>query len=315
MRYRREFLGAFALAAVGTAGCTSQAGDPPRAQTSDDPTEQQTPVDCKPPNRTRDLTLLGDFETGLDGWATNGGHELTRVTGDEVPAGVVSGEHALAVEVKGDAAPTIANEDRVSRADFANKPYLQLHVLAVATGTDSDLVFRFRLHHAAGCGGGGNGSPASEDANVEESKDVTVPQLYPRLIQWDMTELPEDVLATASWLEIRWTPVDGEPIDTPSGTASGTLDYRQLVVFDDVRLSTDEPISDADRLQQKRMDLHREHGMIVERVFEEQTETVERGTIEYADGYVAEYAFEELDGGRFRYTLDGETFVIGNRSK
>lgn len=313
---RREFLGSIALAAVGSAGCTSL-GDAPSGEPTPDESGStsdgaSTPADCETPDLSRDLTLLGDFESGLDGWEANGENELSRVTGDDIPAGVTSGENALAVKVMGEGAPTIWNEDRVARADFANNPYLQMHVHAVDVGTDADLVFRLRLHHAAGCGDGNASS--GPDANVEESEPIVVPQLRPRRIQWDMTGLPEDVLATANRLEIVWRPADDGSTDNVPTSTPG-IDFRQLVVFDGVRLSADEPISDAERLQQKRLDLNREHGMIVERVIEEQTDSLERGTIEYADGYRADYAFETLDEGRYRYTLDGETFLIGNRSE
>lgn len=314
---RREFLGAFALAASGSAGCTTRGDDPSGESTPDEsgstPEGGSPTGDCEPPERSRDSTLLGDFETGLDGWRTNNGNELSRVTEDDVPMGVESGEHALAVKVRGAEPPTIENEERVRRADFANNPYLQLHVHAVDVGTDADLLFRFRLHYGDDCGSGGVGSSAP-DTNVKESEDITVPQLYPRRMQWDMSDLPEDVLATANRLEVTWRPEDGESTADALPTAEG-VDFRQLVVLDDVRLSADEPISDAERLQRKRMDLNREHGMIVERVPEVQNDTVERGTIEYADGYRTEYAFEELDDGGYRYTLDGETFVIRNRSE
>lgn len=62
--------------------------------------------------------VLGDFEDGLDGWTTTGTNELDRVTDDELPMGVVSGRHALVVEVDGDAHPMIENRRRVEAADF-----------------------------------------------------------------------------------------------------------------------------------------------------------------------------------------------------
>lgn len=318
---RREFLGAFAVAAVGSAGCTTDSSVSSGERTTDERERttdegERTTDDCEPPERSGDLTLLGNFETGLDGWRTNGENELSRISREDVPRGVVSGEHALAVEVHGDEVPTIENEDRATQADFANNPYLQLHVLAVDTETDSTLAFRFRLYHGEICGdgSGGGGSSESGDANVEESGEIVVPQLYPRRIQWDMTGLSDEVLATANRLEIVWRPADGEPPDDQSRTDAGEVGIRGLVVFDDVRLSGSEPISDAERLQRKKMDLRREHGMIADRVIEEQTETVERGTIEYADGFTVRYTYEALDGGGYEYTIDGETFRIERES-
>jgi F0F1-type ATP synthase membrane subunit c/vacuolar-type H+-ATPase subunit K len=269
-----------------------------------------------------DPSVLGDFETGLDGWKTNGGNRLSRVTSDEVPAGVRRGEHALAVEVNGDLFPMIENEKRVKDADFTNDPYLGMHVLAVAEETDSDLVFRFRLHYTPAGGddsagkkkGKRGGSRGSKDVNVEESDPIVVPQLRSRMVQWDMTDLSTDALANANRLEIVWYLADHEPAGGHRGKAKGGFDYRGLVAFDDIRTAASEPVSEALKSHQKRMDLHRDHGMIVERVFQEQTETLERGQLTYADGFTTTYAFEILSEDRFEYTIDGETFVIGNES-
>lgn len=126
-----------------------------------------------------------------------------------------------------------------------------------------------------------------------------------------MSELPTNVLENAKRLEIVWYLEDHEPADGHRGKSKGNFDYRGLVVFDDIRLSESAPISEAQRSQQKKMDLHRAHGMIVDRVFEEQTETLERGTMVFVDGTEVPYAFEVLDDGRFEYTIDGETFEIG----
>lgn len=258
-----------------------------------------------------DPSVLGDFEAGLDGWKTNGGNRLSRVTSDEVPAGVRSGEHALAVEVNGDLFPMIENKKRVKAADFTDEPYLGMYVLAVAEETDSDLVFRFRLHYAPSGGKGSAGKGRGKNVNVEESEPIVVPQLRSRKVQWDMTGLSEDVLANAKRLEIVWYLADHEPTGSHRGKAKGGFDYRGLVVFDDVRMAASEPVSESQKSLQKRMDLHRAHGMIVERVFEEQTETLERGQLTYADGFTTTYAFEVLSEDRFEYTIDGETFLIG----
>lgn len=256
---------------------------------------------------------LGDFETGLDGWTTNGGNELTRITKDQIPSGVVSGEHGLAVEINGDLFPMIENKKRIKDADFLKNPHLQMHVIAIAEETDSDLMFQFRLHHtpsnrggAPGKGGKG-GSSGSKDVNVEESDLKTVPQLTSRTVQWDMSGLPDDVLGTAKRLEIVWFLEDHEPQDGHRGRANGDFDYQGHVVFDDIRLAESNPISETGKAQRIQMDLHREHGMIVDQIREEMTKDLERGTFVFADGTEIPYEAKILDNGQVRYTIDGKT--------
>lgn len=264
-----------------------------------------------------DATRLGDFEEGLDGWKTNGGNALSRVTSEEIPAGVSSGQYALAVEVNGDLFPMIENKKAVKAADFSSNPYLQVHVLAAAERTDSDLLFRFRLHHKGrGTGGKKNGknaggSPGSKGVNVEESDLIRVPQVDPRRVQWDMSELPETVLRNAKRLEIVWYLEDHEPTGGHRGKSKGEFDYRGLVVFDDVRLSDSVPVPAVRQQQRKKMDLHRNHGMVVDRSIDEQTQNLERGTLTFADGSSVAYTFEILGEGSFSYTIDGETFEFG----
>ncbi|EMA14663.1 hypothetical protein [Haloarcula amylolytica] len=67
---------------------------------------------------------LGDFEDGLDRWKTNGGNELQQITEDDFPAGVVSGNHGLAVGVNGDSFPMIENKKRVKNAELEKHRYL-----------------------------------------------------------------------------------------------------------------------------------------------------------------------------------------------
>lgn len=159
------------------------------------------------PSNFDNAVKLGDFETGMDGWTTNGGNKQRRITDGQIPAGVVNGRHGLVVEVTGDLFPMIENQRRVKNANFQDNPYLRMHVLTQAQETDSDLVFQFRLHHTSnggkkrGSGGSkkrskGHSTSGSKDVNVEESALTTVPQFTPREIQWDMSDLSSDVLST-----------------------------------------------------------------------------------------------------------------------
>lgn len=257
--------------------------------------------------------VLGDFETDLDGWTTTGSTDLTRVAEGDFPAGVVSGQRGLAAEIDGDAFPLIENRRQVEDADFLGHPFLRMHVIATADETDSDLSFRFRLHHAGtqGDGSSGNSSSQNKDETVVESELQTVPQLVPTQLQWDMSELSDSVLRTAKRLEIVWYLDDHEPDGGPRGHNEGGFDYEGLAVFDDIRLFESAPVSDETKKQRKKTTLHRNHGMIVDRVFEERSEGFERGRLVFSDGHDVPYSFEVLDPDRFEYTIDGETFEIG----
>lgn len=264
-------------------------------------------------NPNLETVVLGDFETGLDGWTTPGRTELNRIAEDDFPAGVVSGQRGLAVEIDGDTFPLIENRRQVKDADFLGHPFLRMHVIATAEKTDSDLSFRFRLHHSGDQGGGstGNGSSRNKNENVVDSELKTVPQLTPTQLQWDMSELSDSMLQTAKRLEIVWYLEDHEPDGGPRGHNEGGFDYEGLAVFDDIRLLESAPRIDEAQKQQKKTALHRNHGMIVDRVFEERSEGFERGRLVFSDGHEVSYRFEVVGPARFEYTIDGDTFEIG----
>lgn len=263
------------------------------------------------------ITQLGDFETGLNGWTTNGGNKLRQSSSNEFPAGIDSGERALVTEVNGDLFPMIENKKRVKKADFSNNPYLRMHVLAQANDTDSDLSFQFRLHHTPVNGGKKKGrkkkrgdTPGSKDVNVKESDIKTVPQLRSKVVQWDMTDLSTEILEAATRLEIVWYLEEHEPDRGHRGRAKGEFDYDGIVIFDDIRLSDTIPVTESQQSHEKKRDLHSEHGSIADRVLEEQREGYERGTYVYSDGTEVPYEFELLSEG-YRYVIDGESFEIG----
>lgn len=259
----------------------------------------------------RDVVVLGDFESGLAGWTAPDGTDLERVTEADVPSGVVSGDHGLSVTVGGDAPGLIANERRTKVADFPNNPHLGLHVLAAPLWTDSAVEFRFRLHHAApDATRSASGGSSRHDGTVVESAPKTIPELRPNRLQWDLSGLPDDVLEAATRLEIVWD-VAEEDVDRPTAPEKGP-DFRWLVTFDDVRLDESPPLSESRRLQQKRTNLNRQHGMVVERDIEEWREGYERGTLKYADGTEVQYSFEVVGEDQFRHTLDNETFRTGD---
>jgi hypothetical protein len=70
-------------------------------------------------------------------------------------------------------------------------------------------------------------------------------------------------------------------------------------------------VNEESRKRQKKTDLHREHGAIVDRTFDDREERFERGTLVFSDGHTVAYSFEVLGPDRFEYTVDGETFELG----
>lgn len=259
------------------------------------------------------IAYLGEFSNGVDGWKTTGGNKLTRVSEDEMPVGVQVGSHALRVDIDGDLHPMIENKKEVKEADFVEHPYLLAHVAGFAEETDSEMVFRFRLHHTAapsdGQDNGKHSGGSGKGVLVEVSDEQKVAQLHPQHLRWDLTNLDEEILETTKRLEIVWYLEDHPPERGHRGRDNG--DYTGFAVFDDIRLTNDVTGGEAKASQDKKLALHRKHGMVVERTYEERTEELERGTLVFGDGTEIPFTFEVLDGGRFLYTIDGESFLLG----
>lgn len=266
--------------------------------------------------RPGDVTLLGGFEDGRDGWTTNGGNRLTVVTDEDVPAGVTQGTNALKATVRGDPYPMIENEARVKRANFADRPYLLADVLGgQVSDTESDITFKFRYHHRATpadgkTGNGGEGGRQQKSVLVEESEEMTVSPVLPTQLHWDMSDLDDEALANPERLEIVWYPTDHPPNGGPRGRGGG-FDYRGHVVFDNVRLtdSVDELSVSAIRTTVQNAKL--EHGQLTETVVESRSESVEAGEFVFSDGTTLPYEFEQRGDDRFAYTIDGDTFKLG----
>lgn len=273
-----------------------------------------------------DGVSLGSFETDLEGWKTTGGNELSLVSEEDVPTGVVTGSNGLEIRINGDMYPMIENTERVQEADFLANPYLSFHVVGNAHETGSDLVFQILLRHTQGGGNPGNGGPGNgnggsngkgnvgrgslgnKSQNVTESELFVVPQYTPRRIEWDMTGLPDQALETANRVEIIWYLEDYEPDGGHRGRYNGEFEYEGKMVIDDIRLTDSQQVDDARREKAKRRTLHRRHGMIVDVEIEERSEGHEHGTLVFVDGTEVSFEYERLDDDRERMTLDGEHF-------
>lgn len=265
-----------------------------------------------------EVVKLGDFETDMDDWKTNGGNKLERISQDKYPVGVSSGEYALSVNMKGDLFPVIWRDKGIKNIDFLEYPYIRAHVVTLAENTDSDILAQFRVHHKPTKGkkdssngkNGKNTARASEN-NVTKSDLIEVPQITPEEIQWDMSELSDDIRKSVRRVEMVWYLEDHEPEGGPHGHLKGDFDYQGLILFDDIRLLRSVSNTDQRELRRKKRHLHRAHGMIIDRTFEQRSVGLESGTFVFSDGFSVEYTYETVSDQQFKYSLNGETFKIG----
>lgn len=278
--------------------------------------------------------LLGGFESGRDGWKTNGGNELHIVDEDSFPPGVTQGAQALGVRVSGDPFPHVWKKD-VRNVDFEAHPYFVGNVLATTFDNDADVVFRIRYHYGQTGGGGnqqrhkrsGNGKKDGEESNEEqnrsradpvgkpnvvESPKIRVEQLTPSTLHWDMSGLPDGALADPARIEVAWYPADHPPETGVNGRDSASsYDYRGGVVFDNVRVTNDPNEGTADAMPQTFDRLQSAHGPVEEVVTDRVEDDDEYGRIVFGDGTQVSYTFETVGGGRYRFELNGESFKLG----
>ncbi len=271
------------------------------------------------------VTALGDFESGLDGWKTNGGATLDRVGRESRPTAVRSGEHALQVTANGDAVPMIANERRVADADFVEYPYLFAGVTpgrVVDSDSGSDVAFRFRLRYsrAGGAGGGdrsgddGRGSGESDNrgrgAPVVESEEITVPPHVASVLAWDASDVDEAKRANAKRLEIVWYPADRPPETNARGRDSGSA-FEGSVVFDDVHLSDDRERTEVVRMADQWESLKRSRGPYRRTNVIDRNEHGETGEFVFDDGSTVPYSYESLPGEGTRQVIGGTAYRFG----
>lgn len=266
-------------------------------------------------NEERNITVLGSFESGKDGWQTNGRNELERIEKRERPAAVVEGSHGLMTIVNGDSYPMIENKKRVLQADIVTHPYLFASVTpSDVSDTDSKVSFKFRLNHSTGTtnsgGSGSQGNTRSKSANVVESEPTEVRPLSRSLLTWDLSEIDNAKLKKAKRLEIIWYPTDFPPSGSSRGHGKD-LDYRGDVVFDDIHLSDSRTQLSSVKLARDFQDLQFEHGQYQDTDITFRDETYESGKFVFASGAKVKYAFEELDSGRFEITIGNNTYQIG----
>lgn len=183
-------------------------------------------------------TVLGDFESGLDGWHTNSASVVERVSKGDHPDAISSGERGLQVHANGDAVPMIRNTDRVSNADFVERPNLSVRVTpGNVVDLDSTVTLVFRFHHAESASPPWAGEEECKryyPRYTSEEMEVAIDE--PTVLIWDMSFIGETQRAHPERLDVFWYPTEEPPREDPRGETPG-YDYDGAVVFDDIRLS------------------------------------------------------------------------------
>lgn len=244
--------------------------------------------------------ILGDFESGLDGWSATGDVELETVSASDRPGGVTRGNGALDVEIDGDAYPLV--ERTVASADLVAHPYLIADVApGLASGTTSELTFAFRLYY------GPDRDPNDPPEPQLSSPELTVPATLPSSLYWDLSAVDDRKLDEASRLELVWYSTKNPPSGDPRGPTSG-FDYRGHVTVDNVRLSDRIHDLSVAKLAMDLRELVDQHGRVVYTGIESESETAQDGWLAFRDGTSVGYTFEVIEEHRFQLTVDDEKY-------
>lgn len=257
------------------------------------------------------VTRLGDFESGLDGWRTDGRNELARVNDDQFAGSVAHGNWALAVRTEGDSYPMIDNRRLARRADFKQSPYLQGTVVPVIADAAGEVVFRFRFYHTSSPDGRDHGGEQRGSPTVIESPEIRVPQLNRSRVYWDMSGLDDEALENPVGLGIAWYHADHPPRGGPRGTDRGRFDYQGYTLFDDIHLTDDPADIGTTAARDQLRNLRLTHGLLVSVETDELIETSESGRFLFTDGTGVPYSFEQVGSDRFVYVIGDEAFKLG----
>lgn len=262
--------------------------------------------------------ILGTFEDGLDGWKTNGGVTLSRVSSDEDPHVVAQGDHALLVESGGDGYPVVENKAKVDGSNYVETPYLVGRVFVGQSAAYEKLTLVLRYHHQATPAANGKkddkkkgrkgNRKAGKSALVEETTQ-TVPVGGGSTFSWDLSQLSDEKLATPQRLSIGWYLGETPPKNGPNGK-QGKSESAPGVVLDAIRMTDDfQALEEASLINYL-------DGYVADRgyysyEFREYFEGGERGAFVFLDGSEISYRWEEVGPERETVTIDGRTFKIG----
>lgn len=261
--------------------------------------------------------ILGDFETGTEGWRTNGGVELARVDGSTVPEAVAHGDYALRVDGNGDPEPMV--ETTVQDADFTTYPYLVADVYVTRIdGYDGSVTFQFTFRHDSGGGeqqrktndreGGTSTKGRGASSPATTSPEIEVPQLYDLRLFWDMSGIPVEAREQPHQLELTWSRTSGK--NEGSEGQGNAPAYGAAIYLDNVRLTDSREAVEASALSAHLSRLRARH-QLPEYVFESASDGTERGRLEFVDGTTVPVTVAIEGSKKLRYTLDGTTYQLG----
>ena len=264
-------------------------------------------------------SVLGDFEESLEGWKTNGGNDLTRVSDETWARPVTSGSHALEVRSDGDPYPHVYNTERTSEGDFTSNRFLLADV-TVGGFEDSASALDFTLwyQHAAGNGGGKkNGSPGGgpsgrgQSPNVEEFEPITVDQGVKTTLHWDLSGLSDDERRNPKRVGIGWHTHGTKPKKGPSGRGPGES-LTGSVYLDNIRLSDSLTEYNRSAIEQHVLSLQDEHGSFTVSLSSfDQAALVEESVLHFYDGTEVSTKFTAVGDGKFEYVIDGTAYRLG----
>lgn len=263
----------------------------------------------------RDL-LLGGFESGLDGWSTNGGNELERIESDLLDASITQGERALGVGVRGDPHPMVSKQG-LNGTDFAGHPFLAADVTAAVYDVDGPVAFEFRYVRSDGRGSGSSGRDSSAGGNrgnplVVESGPRLVDQFRPGTVYWDMSELDPEQLSNPTRLEVAWYPEAHPPDVGPHGRGpAGSFDFEGFAVFDNIRLAAEPTEMATLALESSLFRQITRRGALERTVTESVDGQTETGHLLFSDGTKVTYRFETVDEDAFLLEFADQTFKLG----
>lgn len=278
------------------------------------------PVRALAKNSDATTTSISTFEDGIEGWRTNGGNDLGRVSAESF-GGVVEGSYGLAVLTQRDAYPMIENTDRVPEADFVSAPYLVADALPAVADSGSNVTFQFRLHHKP-TEGNGKGKSGGEKRNgngrnkdpgrprVVSSPPIGIPQYRKSQLSWDLSNVSEDVRANATRLELRWHLGEETPERGPRGNQHD-YDYQGYTVFDSFRLTDDPTKVSTKALSQTMTNMRLEHGVLTSTEVNEERAGYESGVFRFSDGTTIDYRFEQIGEEKYKYTIGDTEYKLG----
>jgi len=269
---------------------------------------------------------IGDFESGLEGWQTNGGVTLARISATERPAVVENGDYALEVNAEGDAYPVIENRRKFDDQSLVDTPFLIGRISTTFRADYETLTVVLRYHHRAtppsnngngrgssGNNGNGRGSSGNngngERGPLVEENTITVPLGARSGLWWDLSDLSTEKLETPERLEIGWYIGNSPPQTGPRGKQPQGPDPGPVYV-DALRMTDSIDSVDRVALVNQIDSLRLQHGDYIYEA-REFLEDGERGVFVFSDGTEIPVVWEDLGSDRERYTVDGETYQFG----